>query len=112
MDAAPSPAGVAGQPLRLHVVPAEGAPFDFSLETDSLVIGRSSSAGLTLVDRSLSRQHSRIFREGAQTRIEDLGSRNGTLVNGVQITAPTAIGPGDVIRLSGSVLSVHAADAP
>jgi serine phosphatase RsbU (regulator of sigma subunit)/pSer/pThr/pTyr-binding forkhead associated (FHA) protein len=92
--------------LRLHIVPAEGSPFDYVLESDSVVIGRSSSAGLTLVDRSLSRQHSRIFRQGGQTLVEDLGSRNGTLLNGRPVEGPTAIRPGDTIRLSGSVLSV------
>jgi serine phosphatase RsbU (regulator of sigma subunit) len=112
MDAAPSSTGPAATPLRLHVVPAEGAPFDYAIASDSIVVGRSSSAGLTLVDRSLSRQHSRIFQQGAQTLIEDLGSRNGTLLNGVAVTGPTVIKPGDVIRLSGSVLTVHSAVAP
>ena len=109
MDSAESPKEKAVPPLRLHVAPAEGLPFDYPIESESLVIGRSSSAGLTLVDRALSRQHSRIFRDAGRTLIEDLGSRNGTLVNGVAVTVPTPLKPGDVIRLSGSVLSVHAA---
>ena len=107
MDSRANPTAKAGSPFRLHVKPAEGPAFDTLLESDSLVIGRSSSAGLTLVDRSLSRQHSRLFRSGDQVLIEDLGSRNGTLLNGVPVTAPVAIKPGDVIRLSGSVLTVH-----
>src|SRR5450759_2588249 len=117
MDTPGSPNAPQLAPLRLHIVPAEGSPFDYVLEADSVVIGRSSSAGLTLVDRSLSRQHSRIFREGDKTLIEDLGSRNGTLLNGRLIEAPTPIRPGDAIRLSGSVLAVLSAgpgeaDAP
>jgi phosphoserine phosphatase RsbU/P len=117
MDIPPSAKGPAVVPFRIHVVPAEGTPFDYLLEADSVVIGRSSSAGLTLVDRSLSRQHSRVFRNDGQTLIEDLGSRNGTLLNGILVTAPTPIKSGDVIRLSGSVLSIYtevtrAADEP
>jgi serine phosphatase RsbU (regulator of sigma subunit) len=111
MDTVESAKEPTGPPLRLHVSPAEGLPFDYPLEIESLVIGRSSSAGLTLVDRALSRQHSRIFRADGKTLIEDLGSRNGTLVNGVAVSAPVVIKPGDVIRLSGSVLTVHAAGA-
>jgi phosphoserine phosphatase RsbU/P len=110
MDTPGSPKAPQPAPLRLHIVPAEGSPFDYVLEADSVVIGRSSSAGLTLVDRSLSRQHSRIFREGDKTLIEDLGSRNGTLLNGRLIEAPTPIRPGDAIRLSGSVLAVLSAE--
>ncbi len=111
MDLVSTSTRAALPPLRLHVVPAEGTPFDYLVEADSVVIGRSSSAGLTLVDRSLSRQHSRIFNRGGQILIEDLGSRNGTLLNGVAITGSTPVKPGDVIRLSGSVLTVHSGSA-
>jgi serine phosphatase RsbU (regulator of sigma subunit)/pSer/pThr/pTyr-binding forkhead associated (FHA) protein len=112
MDTSASPKDKAALPLRLHILPAEGAPFDFVLEAESVIIGRSSSAGLTLVDRSLSRQHSRIFRDKGQTLIEDLGSRNGTLLNGKPVDAPTPIRPGDAIRISGSLLSVIPAEPP
>lgn len=94
-------------PLSLHIVPADGAPFDHPLVEDSLVIGRSSSCGLTLPDRFLSRQHSRVFRDAGQIFVEDLGSRNGTLVNGEPIRAPRRLKPGDVVKVSGSVITVH-----
>jgi serine phosphatase RsbU (regulator of sigma subunit) len=93
--------------LRLHVVPAQGAPFDHELRADSLVIGRSSSADLALPDRFLSRHHARLYRAGDRYLLEDLGSRNGTLLNGEPVLAPTAVGPGDVIRISSSVLAVQ-----
>src|SRR4029079_8317270 len=98
--------------LRLHVVPAQGAPFDHLLDGDSLVIGRSSTSDLPLPDRFLSRHHARLFRAGDQYLVEDLGSRNGTLLNGTPVATATAVRPGDVIRISGSVLSVHAEDSP
>ena len=63
--------------VRLHVQPASGQPFDHPLEVDSLTIGRSSSADLTLADQFLSRQHARLFREDGELLVEDLGSRNG-----------------------------------
>jgi sigma-B regulation protein RsbU (phosphoserine phosphatase) len=96
--------------LRLHVVPAQGPPFEHLVQGDSVVIGRSSTSDLPIADRFLSRHHARLFRDGERYVVEDLGSRNGTLVNGQAIDGPTPIRAGDVIRISGSVLSVHGPD--
>jgi serine phosphatase RsbU (regulator of sigma subunit)/pSer/pThr/pTyr-binding forkhead associated (FHA) protein len=84
----------------LHIVPAEGEPFEHALEVDSLVIGRSSRCDLAVADRCLSRQHIRIYRADDGWLIEDMGSRNGTRVNGEMISGPTSISPGDVIDAS------------
>ncbi len=54
--------------------------------------------------------HARLFRDGDDWLVEDLGSRNGTLVNGVRISGPTAVGPGDVIGISASIVEVCGAD--
>ncbi len=96
--------------LRLHVTPPQGAPFDHWVDGDSLVVGRSSSSDLPLPDRFLSRHHARLFRDGDRYLVEDLRSRNGTLLNGRAVTVPTPIGPGDVIRISGTVLTVQGED--
>jgi phosphoserine phosphatase RsbU/P len=93
--------------LRIHVVPPQGQPFDHLFHGDSLVIGRSSTSDLPLPDRFLSRHHARIFRDGERYLVEDLGSRNGTLLNDETVAMPTPLSAGDVIRISGSVLSVH-----
>ena len=92
--------------VKLHVIPVQGDSFEHPFDDDSLVLGRASSSDLVLEDRFLSRNHSRIFRDGDQLMIEDLGSRNGTLLNGLPVKAPHPIGPGDVIKISGSVISV------
>jgi serine phosphatase RsbU (regulator of sigma subunit) len=84
----------------LHIVPAEGEPFEYELEVDSLVIGRSSRCDLAVADRCLSRQHIRIFKSDDEWLVEDMGSRNGTRVNGEMISGPTSIAPGDVIDAS------------
>lgn len=93
--------------LRLHVVPPQGAPFDHVVQADSVIIGRSSTSDLPLPDRFLSRHHARLFRDGDRYLVEDLGSRNGTLLNGQPVLAPSPVRPGDVIRISGSVLSIQ-----
>jgi serine phosphatase RsbU (regulator of sigma subunit)/pSer/pThr/pTyr-binding forkhead associated (FHA) protein len=84
----------------LYIVPAEGEAFEHELQGDSLVIGRSSRCDLAVADRCLSRQHVRIFRSGSEWLVEDMGSRNGTRVNGSMISGPTPIAPGDVIDAS------------
>jgi serine phosphatase RsbU (regulator of sigma subunit) len=94
-------------PLRLRVTPPVGEPFDHVCEIDSLVIGRSSKADLVLSDRFLSRQHARIFREGDDWMVEDLGSRNTTLLNGRPVAAPARLAPGDLVKLSETVITVE-----
>lgn len=93
--------------LRLRVIPAQGRPFDRLLEGDSFIIGRSSNADVVVFDPFLSRQHARLSRRGSIWMVEDLGSRNGTLINGRQVRGPTPLEPGDVIALSGSLLSLE-----
>lgn len=96
--------------FRLHVIPAHGDPFDQPLTGDSLIIGRSSAAELVLADRFLSRRHARLHRKGTDWLVEDLGSRNGTLLNGIRIEAPTKISVGDELRLSGSVIMIRSTE--
>lgn len=84
----------------LYIVPAEGEPFDHALEADSVIIGRSSRCDLAVADRCLSRQHVRIFKSDDEWLVEDMGSRNGTRLNGTMISKPTPINPGDVIDAS------------
>jgi len=93
---------------RLHVTPAEGAPFDYAFKGDSVVVGRAPDVGLSIADPFLSRRHSRFFRAGETLLVEDLGSRNGTRVNGHLIVTPTAVQPGDVVQISQSAITVHA----
>jgi len=109
----PSPPSTGGPRLRLHVVPADGMPFEHLFEGDSLIIGRSSSAGLAIADRFLSRQHSRLFRDGERVLVEDLGSRNGTLLNGEPVAGRREVVSGDVLQLSGSAITVRSeGDSP
>lgn len=92
--------------FKLHIVPAEGEPFVHALRGDSLVIGRAAGCDLALADPFLSRQHSRFFRRGERLFVEDLGSRNGTQVNGRPVHGPTELASGDAVQISGSVLTL------
>jgi len=90
----------------LHVVPTTGVPFDYAPESDDVIIGRSSDAEIAVPDRSMSRRHARIFCEAGEWFIEDLGSRNGTLLSGRRIEAPTLIAIGTVLRIGSTTINV------
>lgn len=92
---------------RIHVVPADGQAFDYPFESDSVIVGRSSASDLVLADKFLSRKHARLFVQDGEMMVEDLGSRNGTLLNGSPVQEPTPVQTGDVIKLSGSVISLQ-----
>ncbi len=106
------PAEMSPVPLRLRVTPPIGEPFDHVCDADSVVVGRSSKADLVLSDRFLSRQHARFYREADAWMVEDLGSRNTTLLNGRPLAAPAKVGPGDLVKLSETVIAVEGEGAP
>lgn len=68
-------------------------------EAPSILIGRSPSAAIKLSDPTVSRLHARIERRGAHAYVEDLGSRNGTLLNGTQLAHESPLSPGDRVRV-------------
>ncbi len=87
----------------------EGKPVRHELAQGVLVIGRGAEAGLRLPVASVSRRHAELHREGDRVMIEDLGSRNGTRVNGRPVDGATALQAGDRIDIAGIVLQVEGA---
>ena len=71
----------------------------FTLDRDTLTIGRDPTSEVVIVDAQVSRQHARLVRQGNVVLLEDLGSTNGTFVNGVRVTTSHALSNGDVIAL-------------
>jgi serine/threonine protein kinase len=111
-DGAPSPT----DPLRLRVTAGNAHGSEIQVE-DELVIGRQASEeGQLGQDAEISRQHARIARSGDHFVVEDLGSTNGTFVNGRRISKPEILSPGDRIQLGATTLvvqvSVPSATAP
>jgi len=81
------------------------------VEVDAeLVIGRED-AGLTIEDEQISRRHAVIRPRDGGIEIEDLGSTNGTYVNGQRIAGATRLAGGDTVKFGRSVLQVEAARA-
>ena len=85
----------------------------FELSGERFVIGRSSSADLMIAtDPGLSRQHVAVERVGNKYTIRDLGSKNGSYLNGLRLSGePQALLPGSQIRLSGSTMLTFSSDS-
>jgi pSer/pThr/pTyr-binding forkhead associated (FHA) protein len=74
--------------------------------TGQLIIGREN-ADLTLDDAEVSRRHVAVRLEGGQLEVEDLGSANGTFVNGSRIEGPVRVGGGAKIRVGRTEIEVR-----
>ncbi len=74
-------------------------------ETGELVIGRSSDLDLVLIEDMVSRKHAKLTLEGGQITISDLGSTNGTFVNGEKVTR-ARLKEGDRVLIGTSILKL------
>jgi hypothetical protein len=70
------------------------------LQRDRFLIGRGPECDIVVPDRQISRQHARLSRTADGIQVEDLGSKNGTHVNGARIEAPTLLQDGDVVQVA------------
>jgi hypothetical protein len=87
---------------RLLIQKGEGVGKDHALGGEC-VVGRHASANFTVDDGLVSRRHFRVFPEGGGWTLEDLGSTNGTLVNGRKV-GRVALADGDVIAAGNTEL--------
>jgi len=100
----PSIVGRAGsRPGVTHVLVVDGPGTRHELTTGRNVIGRGTEADIRLPDTGVSRKHVDVVLEGGTATVEDLGSTNGTLVNGRRVSRQALV-DGDVIRIGHSVL--------
>jgi FHA domain len=77
------------------------------------VLGRDASADVTVPDPAVSRRHARIYRGADAVWMEDLGSTNGTYINGDRLTVPYRLRDGDEIKLGNTQAIFHdASSAP
>ena len=68
------------------------------------VLGRSTTASVRLADREVSRKHTQVDKEGDDYVLRDLGSSNGTFLNGKRIFGPTKLKDGDEVVIGTSKL--------
>src|SRR3977135_495972 len=68
--------------------------------TGEVILGRSPSCDIPLEDSKVSRRHARIAIEQGTARVSDLGSRNGTVVNGEKIAREAWLLPRDGVQVA------------
>lgn len=94
--------------FQLKIAEGKDAGKEFAFDQDSVLIGRTPECDVVLYDAGVSRKHCRIFSEGNRFIIEDMGSSNGTKVNGAAITKKQELTDGDQLTL-GPVVFVFGA---
>jgi pSer/pThr/pTyr-binding forkhead associated (FHA) protein len=80
---------------------------EFPLKSEKqVVIGRSSELDMVLVEDMVSRKHAKIMIASGAITIEDLGSTNGTYLDGQRVTRPVAAEIGGSIRIGRTTLNI------
>ncbi len=81
---------------------AEAKRYELEIGVDDVIVGRSTDCHWVISSGAVSRRHARIRRQSGDITIEDLGSSNGTFVNGVRLSEPHALHDDDTVKF-GSV---------
>lgn len=104
-DAAPAAAPMAPIPLSTGAVAPDLLPrlrgddgLDTLLQEGTTTVGRENATLTFAGESSLSRRHAELVRTGGSVVVRDLGSTNGTWVNGVRIQAEQVLKPGDTVQ--------------
>jgi pSer/pThr/pTyr-binding forkhead associated (FHA) protein len=74
---------------------------------ESLTVGRAATCDIAIRDTYVSNVHARIYQRDGSWWLEDLGSTNGTYMNRTRVQQPTAIGPGDEVKMGKATLELR-----
>lgn len=106
---AAAPPRTAARPAPKKLVILEG-PLkgrDFELAASPLLLGRAQEATVVLDDDYASGRHARLYPQGSQWFLEDLGSTNGTFVGDERLNRAQRVGPGQLIRIGKTVMELR-----
>ncbi len=96
-----------GEPRVLMISQGSQAGLSAELAGGMIMIGRGADCQLILDDDYVSTRHARVVATPNGVYVEDLGSTNGTYVNGQRITAPTTITLADSVRIGKTMLRLE-----
>lgn len=96
-----------GQPRVFMITQGSQAGLSADLAGGVIMIGRGADCQLILDDDYVSTRHARVVGSPSGIYVEDLGSTNGTYVNGQRITAPTTITLADTVRIGKTMLRLE-----
>ncbi len=83
----------------------------FALGAQPILLGRSDKCAVYIADARASRRHAQIAWDGETSTLTDLGSANGTFLNGRRISASETLHDGDEIAIASAVFTFHDPDA-
>ena len=91
-------------PTRLRIVDPTARRGETFVLADEITVGRGGGCGIVLGDDTfVSQVHARLYRRDGDVYLEDLGSRNGTFVNGAPIGGATRLRRGDQVQFGSTV---------
>ncbi len=94
----PMPAPIPSNPVANPRLVSSGGE-QIPLNEGELVVGRDPDAGLSLAtEQTISRKHAKLTRSGPEVTVTDLGSTNGTFLNGAPLSGEATLRPGDEVR--------------
>jgi predicted component of type VI protein secretion system len=95
--------------VKLVISSGKSAGRAISMKRPTLLIGRAEECDVRPLSEDVSRRHCAIHAGPADVWVEDLGSRNGTFVNGERITGKVKVADGDMVRVGALELKVSCA---
>lgn len=96
-----------GTAVELVVLTGEAETDRVRIRPQGHVIGRSSDADIRISDPYSSEFHARVGMQDGHVVVHDLGSTNGTYVNGRRVTSPTSVARGDTVQIGKTILEVR-----
>jgi len=85
--------------LKLIIEDDEGRKTVVPFVREEITIGRQEGNTIRLTERNVSRRHARLMRQNGHVVVEDLGSSNGTRINGERISGQSTVKDGDLIQI-------------